>query len=98
MLLAVPQKYQEGLDLHEVAKVFPYGDVRFELQGRCNETSYITCDYSISYCVQEFFSNFLSSPAHQDGGMVAPSGIAIEKLGDINDDMVVVCASVTVGK
>lgn len=65
VLLAVPQKYQEGLDLHEVAKVFPYGDVRFELQ---------------------------------DGGMVAPSGIAIEKLGDINDDMVVVCASVTVGK
>ena len=33
----------------------------------------------------------------QDGGMIAPSGIAIEKLGDANDDMVVVCASVTVG-
>ena len=33
----------------------------------------------------------------QDGGMVAPSGIAIESLGDVNDDMVVVCASVTVG-
>lgn len=33
----------------------------------------------------------------QDGGMVAPSGIAIETLGDTNDDMVVVCASVTVG-
>ena len=32
-----------------------------------------------------------------DGGMIAPSGIAIDKLGDINDDMVVVCASVTVG-
>lgn len=29
--------------------------------------------------------------------MIAPSGIAIDKLGDINDDMVVVCASVTVG-
>ena len=29
--------------------------------------------------------------------MIAPSGIAIEKLGDANDDMVVVCASVTVG-
>ena len=29
--------------------------------------------------------------------MVAPSGIAIEKFGDVNDDMVVVCASVTVG-
>eukprot|EP00584_Thalassiosira_punctigera_P010202 CAMPEP_0172546802 /NCGR_PEP_ID=MMETSP1067-20121228/16488_1 /TAXON_ID=265564 ORGANISM="Thalassiosira punctigera, Strain Tpunct2005C2" /NCGR_SAMPLE_ID=MMETSP1067 /ASSEMBLY_ACC=CAM_ASM_000444 /LENGTH=141 /DNA_ID=CAMNT_0013333783 /DNA_START=252 /DNA_END=677 /DNA_ORIENTATION=- len=64
VLLAVPSKYQAGLDLEEVAKVFPYGDVRFELQ---------------------------------DGGMVAPSGIAIEKLGDVNDDMVVVCASVTVG-
>jgi uncharacterized protein (TIGR02058 family) len=60
----VPPKYQGGLDLDEVAKVFPYGDVRFELQ---------------------------------DGGMVAPSGIAIERLGDVNDDMVVVCASVTVG-
>lgn len=33
----------------------------------------------------------------QDGGMIAPSGIAIDKLGDRNDDMVVVCASVTVG-
>lgn len=33
----------------------------------------------------------------QDGGMVAPSGIAIDSLGDRNDDMVVVCASVTVG-
>ena len=30
----------------------------------------------------------------QDGGMVAPSGIAIDSLGDKNDDMVVVCASV----
>ncbi|KAL3777280.1 hypothetical protein HJC23_001491 [Cyclotella cryptica] len=64
VLLAVPPKYQSGLDLDEVAKVFPYGNVRFELQ---------------------------------DGGMVAPSGIAIERLGDVNDDMVVVCASVTVG-
>ncbi|KAL3826540.1 hypothetical protein ACHAXA_003604 [Cyclostephanos tholiformis] len=64
VLLAIPPKYRDGLDLSEVAKVFPYGDVRFELQ---------------------------------DGGMVAPSGIAIERLGDVNDDMVVVCASVTVG-
>jgi len=64
VLLAVPPKYREGLDLMEVAKVFPYGHVRFEVQ---------------------------------DGGMVAPSGIAIEKLGDDGDDMVVVCASVTVG-
>ena len=29
VLLAVPPKYQE-LDLDEVVKVFPYGDVRFE--------------------------------------------------------------------
>jgi hypothetical protein len=29
----VPPKYREGLDLDEVAKVFPYGDVRFEIQG-----------------------------------------------------------------
>jgi uncharacterized protein (TIGR02058 family) len=33
----------------------------------------------------------------QDGGMVAPSGIAIEQLGDKNDDMVIVCACVIVG-
>ena len=33
----------------------------------------------------------------EDGGMVAPSGIAIDSLGDTNDDMVVVCCSVTVG-
>lgn len=33
----------------------------------------------------------------QDGGMVAPSGIAIERLGDNGDDMVVVCCSVSVG-
>jgi len=64
VLLAVPPKYKEGLDLDEVARVFPYGDVRFELQ---------------------------------DGGMIAPSGIAIDTLGDTNDDMVIVCASVTVG-
>ena len=64
VLLAVPPKYQEGLDLNQVATVFPYGHVRFEVQ---------------------------------DGGMIAPSGIAIEKLGDDGDDMVVVCASVTVG-
>jgi uncharacterized protein (TIGR02058 family) len=33
----------------------------------------------------------------QDGGMIAPSGIAIEELGDKNEDMVVVCAAVSVG-
>lgn len=31
------------------------------------------------------------------GGLVAPSGIAIQSLGDTNDDMVIVCAAVTVG-
>ena len=61
----MPSKYQSDLNLEEVAKVFPYGDVRFDLQ---------------------------------DGGMVAKSGIAIEKMGDVGDDMVVVCASVTVGR
>lgn len=64
VILAVPPKYQSNLDLDEVAKVFPYGNVKFTIQ---------------------------------DGGMVAPSGIAIDTLGDKNDDMVVVCASVTVG-
>ena len=33
----------------------------------------------------------------QDGGMIAPSGIAIDRLGDKNEDMVVVCCAVTVG-
>ena len=33
----------------------------------------------------------------QDGGMVAPSGIAIDELGDASEDMVIVCCSVTVG-
>lgn len=44
VLLAVPQKYQAGLDLTEVARVFPYGDVRFELQGGCDENYCITCN------------------------------------------------------
>jgi len=33
----------------------------------------------------------------QDGGMISPSGIAIERLGDKNEDMVIVCCSVSVG-
>lgn len=33
----------------------------------------------------------------KSGGLVAPSGIAIDALGDKNDDMVIVCAAVTVG-
>eukprot|EP00550_Attheya_septentrionalis_P007572 CAMPEP_0198295560 /NCGR_PEP_ID=MMETSP1449-20131203/28285_1 /TAXON_ID=420275 /ORGANISM="Attheya septentrionalis, Strain CCMP2084" /LENGTH=133 /DNA_ID=CAMNT_0043995909 /DNA_START=208 /DNA_END=609 /DNA_ORIENTATION=+ len=64
VILAVPPKYQKGLDLEAVAKVFPYGETKFTIQ---------------------------------DGGMIAPSGIAISALGDVNDDMVIVCASVTVG-
>ena len=62
--LAVPSKYQDGLDLDACAAVFPYGNVEFAIQ---------------------------------DGGMVAPSGISIDSLGDKNDDMVVVCCSVMVG-
>lgn len=64
IILAIPPKYQAGLDLDAVAKVFPYGETKFTIQ---------------------------------DGGMVAPSGIAIGSLGDKNDDMVVICCSVTVG-
>jgi uncharacterized protein (TIGR02058 family) len=64
VLLAVPPKYQDSLDLNKVQEVFPYGSIRFRIQ---------------------------------DGGMIAPSGIAIERLGDKNEDMIVVCASVTVG-
>lgn len=64
VLLAVPPKYRDSLDLSKVEEVFPYGSIRFQIQ---------------------------------DGGMIAPSGIAIDSLGDKNDDMVVVCAAVTVG-
>ena len=64
VVLAVPPKYKDSLDLTLVQDVFPYGSIRFQIQ---------------------------------DGGMVAPSGIAIERLGDTNDDMVVVCCAVTVG-
>ncbi len=64
VLLAVPPKYKESLDLSKVEEVFPYGSIRFQIR---------------------------------DGGMVAPSGIAIEKLGDKNEDMVVVCVAVSVG-
>jgi uncharacterized protein (TIGR02058 family) len=64
VLLAVPPKYKDSLDLSQVQEVFPYGSIRFQVT---------------------------------DGGMIAPSGIAIEKLGDTNEDMVVVCVAVTVG-
>lgn len=64
VLLAVPSKYRDTLDLSQVQQVFPYGSIRFQIQ---------------------------------DGGMIAPSGIAIDRLGDKNDDMVVVCCCVTVG-
>ena len=64
VILAVPDKYRDNLNLDIVKDVFPYGQVKFEIQS---------------------------------GGMIAPSGIAIDALGDTNDDMVIVCASVTVG-
>lgn len=64
VLLAVPPKYKDSLDLSQVQEVFPYGSIRFQVS---------------------------------DGGMIAPSGIAIKKLGDTNQDMVVVCVAVTVG-
>lgn len=64
VILAVPKKYQDGLDLEQCRKVFPYGDVKFTVQ---------------------------------DGGMIAPSGIAIDDLGDAGDDMVIVNCAVIVG-
>lgn len=64
VILAIPPKYQQGLDLEAVKSVFPYGETRFTIQ---------------------------------DGGMIAPSGIAIDSLGDKNDDMIIVCCAVTVG-
>merc|ERR1719162_2193023 len=32
VILAVPVEYQDGLDLEEVRKVFPYGDIKFVIQ------------------------------------------------------------------
>lgn len=64
VILAIPPKYQQGLDLEAVKSVFPYGETKFTIQ---------------------------------DGGMIAPSGIAIDSLGDKNDDMIIVCCAVTVG-
>lgn len=32
VILAVPKKYQDTLDLDEVAKTFPYGDIKFLVQ------------------------------------------------------------------
>jgi len=32
VLLAVPSKYQSDLDLDQVRKCFPYGQVRFQIQ------------------------------------------------------------------
>lgn len=64
VILAIPKKYQNGLDLEQCRNVFPYGDVRFTIQ---------------------------------DGGMIAPSGVAIDDLGDSGDDMVIVNCAVVVG-
>lgn len=33
----------------------------------------------------------------QDGGMVARNGKVIPEMGDTNEDMIVVCAAITVG-
>lgn len=76
------------LPLHKNAQ--PYGDVRFELQGK--QITYQFVHMHVFLALSDLFVLAL-----QDGGMVAPSGIAIEKMGDVNEDMVVVCASVTVG-
>lgn len=64
VILGVPSKYQHTLDVNEVRKVFPYGEVKFVIKN---------------------------------GGLVAPSGRIIERLGDKNDDMLIVCAAVQVG-
>ena len=64
VLLAVPEKYAGDLDLEQVRRCFPYGQIEFQIQH---------------------------------GGMIAQSGVAIESLGDRNQDMIVVCTAVTVG-
>ena len=47
--------------------------------------------------VREVFPYGEARVTVQDGGMVAPSGIAIDALGDKCEDMVIVCSCVTVG-
>ena len=64
VLLAVPESYQDGLDLDIVRKAFPYGSAKFQIQN---------------------------------GGMIASNGKIIEAMGDINEDMIIVCVAVTVG-
>jgi len=62
----------------------------------CDVEKKVWLVYMICYA-RVFIENFHFLLRLEDGGMVAPSGIAIEKFGDVGDDMVVVCASVTVG-
>ena len=99
VLLAIPPKYKNSLDLEQVKDVFPYGSIRFQLQdgGKRPETttSLDKCSFWLHLIVVLFPHLFLNPLISK--GMIAPSGIAIDELGDKNDDMVVVCASVTVG-
>ena len=41
VLLAIPPKYKNSLDLEQVKDVFPYGSIRFQLQdgGKRPETT-----------------------------------------------------------
>ena len=95
VILAIPPKYQAGLDLETVAKVFPYGEVEFIIQdGGMVAPSGIAIGMSfmgISLYTFVFFIFFYHYFIYSYFLCV------IDKLGDTNDDMVVVCAAVTVG-
>jgi len=62
--LGVPEKYTSDVDQAAVRAVFPYGDIRIDIEP---------------------------------GGLLADSGIALEKMGDKNRDMIIAVACVTVG-
>ena len=56
VLLAVPQKYQAGLDLDAVRKCFPYGKVNFQIQVRQVPVASRSLDFFVSHSLTIFAS------------------------------------------
>ena len=79
-----------------VAKIVPGGYEKMKLDVLLAVPSKYQDDLD-ERAVAEVFPYGKVNIQIQDGGMVAPSGIAIDELGDTSQDMVVVCCSVTVG-
>lgn len=52
VLLAVPEKYQAGLDLDAVRKCFPYGKVNIQIQVRLPRAAIVNLSWTfVSYIV-----------------------------------------------